>query len=188
MNDLNYTIDCWALFGEVNWCIDSVYTYISSAKRIYELFGAKDTHYGFSAAPYGVIKGANIGSSRNVAKKVELIYSKDAELTSLEFFSLPKDYNYQYGEYGIYLSRSKDFIVIGYDKEQYPQAPIEAVLVEMREQLVPVWGEHFAITKGHQPLVYCMDRFIDNPVGENLIRDAYVEKLQPIHIIEQFKM
>ncbi|MBR5805793.1 MAG: hypothetical protein IKY30_03345 [Oscillospiraceae bacterium] len=187
MNEKEFTIDCWAFFGNVNWSIESVYEYITSAKRIYELFGAKETHYGFSETPHGTVKGAHIGSARNVIKKVEAIYSKEAKLKTLEFFSLPKNYNYQYGEYGIYLARSKDFMVIGYDTEMFSKVPIETILSEMKAQMIPVWGEHFQITKGNQPYVYCMDRFEKNMTGNNLVCDMYVEKLQPIYIVEQFK-
>lgn len=188
MENSKFTIDCWAFFGRVDWSIRSVYEYIASAKRIYELFGVKETHYGFSEIPYGTVKGANIGSARNVAKKVEIIYSKEAKLKTLEFFSLPRNYNYQYGEYGVYLARAKDFIVIGYDTEVFTNVSIETVLSEIKAQMTPVWGEHFQITKGNQPYVYCMDRFEKNTAGENLVCDKYIEKLQPIYVVEQFKV
>lgn len=187
MNEKEFTIDCWAFFGNVNWSIENVYEYITSAKRIYELFGAKETHYGFSETPHGTVKGAHIGSARNVIKKVEVIYSKEAKLKTLEFFSLPKNYNYQYGEYGIYLARSKDFMVIGYDTQVFREVPLETVLSEMKKQMTPVWGEHFQIEKGNQPFVYCMEKFEKNPTGENLQSDVYVEKLQTIYVVEQFK-
>lgn len=187
METVNYTIDCWAFFGKVDWDIESVYNYIASVNRIYALFEAKATRYGFCENPYGMIKGSRSGSAKNVLKKVDDIYSKETKLKMLEFFSLPKDFNFQYSEYGIYISRSEDFMVIGYDTELYPKAPIEAVLLEMKNQMTPIWGEHFQITKGNQPYVYCMDRFEANPNGENLVKDTYVEKWQPIHIIEQFK-
>ena len=187
METVNYTIDCWAFFGKVDWDIESVYNYIASVNRIYALFEAKATRYGFCENPYGMIKGSRGGSAKNVLKKVNDIYSKEAKLKMLEFFSLPKDYDFQYSEYGIYISRSEDFMVIGYDTELYPEAPIEAILLEMKNQMIPIWGEHFQITKGNQPYVYCMDRFETNPNGENLIKDTYVEKWQPIHIIEQFR-
>lgn len=187
MANNNFTIDCWAFFGNVDWNIERVYEFITSAKRIYELCGAKETHFGFSEIPHGTVKGAHIGSARNVLKKVDTIYSKDAKLKSLEFFSLPKGYNFQYSEYGIYLARSKDFIVIGYDTNTYPDVPIKAILTEMKEQITPVWGEHFQITTGNQPYVYCMDRYEKNTTGENLVCDVQIERLQPIYIVEQFK-
>lgn len=188
METVNYTIDCWAFFGKVDWDIESVYNYIASANRIYALFETKATRYGFCENPYGIIKGAHGGSAKNVLNKVDDIYSKETKLKTLEFFSLPKNYNFQYSDYGIYLARSEDFMVIGYDTELYPEAPIKTVLFEMKNQMMPIWGENFQITKGNQPYVYCMDRFEANPNGENLIRDTYIEKWQPIHIIEQFRV
>lgn len=187
MEEKKFTIDCWAFFGKVDWSIESVYEYITSARRIYELFGSKETHYGFSETPHGTVKGAHMGSARNVAKKVESIYSKEAKLKTLEFFSLPKNYNFQYSEYGIYLARSKDFMVIGYDTEMYPEISIEPILSEMKKHITPVWGEHFQIEKGNQPYVYCMEKFEKNPTGENLQSDVYVEKWQTIYIVKQFK-
>lgn len=188
METVNYTIDCWAFYGKVDWDIECVYTYVASVNKIYALFETKATRYGFCENPYGIIKGSRSGSAKNVLKKVDDIYSKEAKMKMLEFFSLPKNYGFQYSEYGIYISRSEDFIVIGYDTELYPKAPIEAVLLEMKQQIIPVWGEHFEITKGNQPYVYCMDRYKENPKGENLISNAYVEKWQPIHIIKQFRI
>lgn len=185
---VNYTIDCWAFFGKVDWAKENVYDYIAAVDRIYALFETKATRYGFCENPYGTIKGTHGGSAKNVLKKVDDIYSKETKLKMLEFFSLPKDFNFQYGEYGIYISRSEDFMVIGYDMELYPEAPIEAVLLEMKNQMAPIWGEHFQITKGNQPYVYCMDKLETNPNGEKLIKDAYIEKWQPIHIIEQFRV
>ena len=187
METVNYTIDCWAFFGKVDWDIESVYNYIASVNRIYALFETKATRYGFCENPYGIIKGSHGRSAKNVFKKVDDIYSKEAKLKMLEFFSLPKDFNFQYSEYGIYISRSEDFMVIGYDTELYPEAPIDTVLLEIKNQMIPVWGEHFQITKGNQPYVYCTDRFEKNMTGENLVSNQYIEKLQPIYIVEQFK-
>ena len=183
-----YRMDCWAFFGTVDWEKDRVYEYIASVKRIFALFGTNENRFGFAETPYGTIKGAHMGSPKNVGKKVEAIYSFGAQLKALEFFALPKDYNFQYSDYEIYISRNTDFMVIGYDSELFDKVPIELILDEMKNQMVPVWGEHFRITKGNQPLVYCMDRFEKNPGGENLIQDAYIEKWQPIHIIEQFRV
>lgn len=187
MESLNYTIDCWAFFGPVHWDIETVYQYIESAHRIYSLFGSKASNYGFCEIPHGTVKGVHIGSTRNVLKKVDTVYSKGATLKSLEFFSLPKGWNFAYSDYGIYLSRNKDFIVLGYDTTRFPSIPLEAILTEMQAQIQPVWGEHFQITQGKQPMVYCMDKFQKNPNGDNLVCDTYIRTLQPIHIIEQFK-
>ena len=52
MESLNYTIDCWAFFSPVEWNIDSVYKYVDSVRRIYAMFGTKETHYGFAETPY----------------------------------------------------------------------------------------------------------------------------------------
>lgn len=120
--------------------------------------------------------------------KVDVVYAKEATLKSLEFFSLPKEWNFAYSDYGIYLCRGIDYIVLGYDTEMYHLVPLEDILSELKAQLHPLWGEHFQITKGNQPLVYCIDRFEKNPQGENLISDSYIQKLQPIHIVEQFKV
>ena len=188
MDNLEYTIDCWALFGRADWSAESVNNFISSAHRVYELVGAKETHYGFAEHPYGTIKGAHIGSTRNVNKKVETVYAKGAALKSLEFFSLPKEWDFAYSDYGVYLGRGQDHIVLGYDTELFRSAPIEAIISEMRTQISPVWGEHFQITKGNQPLVHCMDKFKQNPRGEGLICNAYIQELQLIHIVKQFKM
>ena len=188
MENSKFTIDCWAFFGRVDWSIESVHEYIASVKKIYELFGTKETHYGFCEVPYGTMKGAHMGSPRNVIKKVETIYSKGAELKTLEFFSLPKDYKFQYSDYGIYIARSKDFMVIGYDTEMYPEVSIEPILLEIKKHITSVWGEHFQISKGNQPYIYCMDRFEKNTAGENLVCDKYIEKLQPIYVVEQFKV
>ena len=187
MSEKKFTVDCWAFFGTVDWSIESVHEYIASVKRIYELFGIKETHYGFCENPYGVIKGSHIGSARNVTKKVESIYSKDAKLKTLEFFSLPKNFKFQYSDYGVYIARSKDFMVIGYDTKMYPEVSIEPILLEIKKHITPVWGEHFQIEKENQPYAYCMDRFEKNFTGENLQSDVYVEKWQPIYVVEQFK-
>jgi len=188
MESLNYTIDCWAFFGPVEWNIDNVYKYIDSVRRIYAMFGTKETHYGFAETPYGTIKGAHIGSARNVLKKVDAVYTKEATLKSLEFFTLPKEWNFAYSDYGIYLCRGQDYIVLGYDTELFCSVPIETIISEMRTQISPVWGEHFQITKGNQPLVHCMDKFKQNPRGEGLVCNTYIQELQPIHIVKQFKM
>lgn len=152
------------------------------------MFGTKETHYGFAETPYGTIKGAHIGSARNVLKKVDAVYTKEATLKSLGFFTLPKEWNFAYSDYGIYLCRGQDYIVLGYDTDVFRSIPLEDILSEMKAQLHPVWGEHFQITKGNQPLVYCMNGFKSNPCGENLIGNSYIQKLQPIHIVEQFKV
>lgn len=163
MEEKKFTTDYWAFFGKVDWSIESAYEYIASVKKIYELFGSKETHYGFSEVPYGTMKGAHMGSYRNVIKIVESIYSKGAELKTLEFFSLPKNYTFQYSDYGIYVARSKDFMVIGYDTEMYPEVSIEPILSEIKKHITPMWGEYFQIEKGNQPYVYCMERFEKNP-------------------------
>lgn len=196
LKDIKFSQDCWVFYGSCDWSIDSAYHFIESAGRIFEMFGTKATHYGFSETPYDTIKGAHIGSARNVIKKTDTVYQKDAELTSLEFFLLPKEWNSSYQDNSIYLARYREYIAISYDMDLFPNVDLSSVFVEMKKNIIPIWGEHFQIQKREMAVAYINSTqgYPIDPARINkdqMVHDQYVyifdKPHRPAHIIEQFE-
>lgn len=176
------TIECIALYGIVNWKLDDVQKYIAVARSIFDFLKVPATHYGYCEEPFQKY-GSRIGSVRNVQKKVDALYSSGLRLKSLEFFSLPKGYNFQYADYHAYLARGEDYLVIAYDPDYCNFLDVDELLSEMCKHITAVWGERFHIERGEQPLTRCMDQYANNPLGEKLSHDFYEHS---IHVVNQF--
>lgn len=177
-------IDCFALYGTVNWEMGDVQKYVSAMSLVFKYLNIPATHYGYCEEPLQKY-GPHIGSIRNVQKKICSLYSNGLRLKTLEFFSLPKGYGFQYSDYRAYFARGVDYLVLAYDIDTCNPFSSDALIAEMRKHISAIWGEHFLIRKGEQPLTYCMGQFESNSRGENLEHDFYI---QSVHVIEQFKL
>lgn len=175
-------IECVALYGKIDWGIDDVHNFISGMKSVFSLLNVTATQYGYCETPFQKY-GSRMGSARNVSKKVDSLYAEGLKLKTLEFFSLPKGYSFQYTDYIAYFARGIDYLVIAYDTAQCNAPDTNLLLTKMGEHISAVWGEHFRIPKGDQPLTHCMDAFSKDPLGCNTPED---EKIDGVQIIKQF--
>lgn len=155
-------IECIALYGKINWDIEDVYKFIAGMESVFSLLNIAATQYGYCETPFQKY-GPRMGSVRNVRKKVDSIYTNGLRLKTLEFFSLPKMYTFQYSDYIAYFARGVDYLVIAYDPTQCSSPDTMLLLAKMSEHISAVWGEYFRIPKGEQPVTHCMDEFSKNP-------------------------
>lgn len=160
-------IACVALYGKVSWDIEDVIKFIAGMESAFSFLHVAATHYGYCETPFQKY-GPRIGSVRNVRKKVDSIYANGLRLKTLEFFSLPKTYTFQYSDYIAYFARGVDYLVIAWDPAQCGSPDTRLLLAKMREHISAVWGEYFTIPKGEQPVTHCMEAFSKNPLGSSV--------------------
>ena len=175
-------IECIALYGKIDWNINDVHNFITGMKSIFSLLNVTATQYGYCETPFQKY-GSRMGSVRNENKKVDSLYADGLKLKTLEFFSLPKGYGFQYADYIAYFARGIDYLVIAYDTTQCNAPDPNLLMNEMRKHISAVWGEYFRIPKGEQPLTHCMDAFSRNPLGCNFPEN---ENSDGVQIIDQF--
>lgn len=175
-------IECISLYGKINWDIEDTNKFVEGMKDIFALLNITATQYGYCEIPFQKY-GPRMGSPRNVSKKISSLYSNGLKLKTLEFFALPKNYAFQYSDYFAYFARGVDYLVIAFDPTQCNMPDIKLLLTKMNEHISAVWGEHFRIPKGDQPLTHCMDEFSRNPLGSNT---QEVEIGEAIQIIKRF--
>lgn len=176
-------IDCFALYGTVNWEMDDVQKFVSSMHCIFGQLNVPATHYVCYETPRQK-NGHRIGSTRNVQKKISSLYTNDLRLKALEFYSLPKGYDFPYLDYRAYFARCEDFIVLAYHTDMCNVIAEDTVISELRNHISPIWGEHFQAAKGDR-VIHCFGKFKNNPYGKNLKDDFYDLS---VHVIKQFKL
>lgn len=182
-------IDCFALYGTVNWEMNDVQEYVSAIPRVFSHLNVPATHYGYCETPPQKY-GPRIGSFRNVQKKISALHANGLKLKSLEFFSLPRGYNLPYSDYRAYFGRGVGHLVLAYDLDECNLFAEDALISEMCNHILGIWGEHFQIKKGDQPVTRCWDQCENNPYGQNLSHDfsiRYYDSI-PVHVIRQFKL